>query len=168
MFREIITHLLAAIIGAIGGWTFHCHYSSRQNKQKGDNNASNGGIIATSGSSVSNVGNNVVYNIKAEPNASPNIDLSEQAKRILVEFYKSNQTTLFYLVVSTIQGEIRQLSLRGISIEIEDDKTVDADMNDLVEGNYLRQTGTSDHSKHFEWTHKGRDYATQLLERTKH
>ena len=155
VISQIVTHLITAIISAIGGWTLHCHYSSRQNKQTGDNNASNDGFIANPGSNMSNVGNKVINNYMNVPNDSQTIELSEQAKRILVEFLKSKQTKLDYLVLPTNKREVNN-------------ETINADINDLVDGHYLRQNGATDHTKHFELTHKGRDYATQLIEGASH
>lgn len=167
VISQIVTHLITAIISAIGGWTLHCHYSSRQNKQTGDNNASNDGFIANPGSNMSNVGNKVINNYMNVPNDSQTIELSEQAKRILVEFLKSKQTKLDYLVLPTNKRELLQLSIQGVCIEVNNE-TINADINDLVDGHYLRQNGATDHTKHFELTHKGRDYATQLIEGASH
>ena len=65
--------------------------------------------------------------------------------------------------MTTRQRIIRQLNLQEKQIDI-DDKTIDADMNALVEGGYLKIIDPcSTNSRKYELTYKGREFAANLL-----
>lgn len=160
MTWSIISHIVSLLIGAVGGWTLHCHFYSNKKEHIGNNTASNGGVMATNGSTLANV-ENVVNNYNMLPVSSTQIQLSEQAKRILVEFLNSKQSLLIYLRLSTDQREIRQLNIVGKCFKI-DAETIDGDINDLVEAEYLRLESSDKSTKRYELTHIGREYAKEL------
>ncbi len=119
MFRTIISRFISFIASAFGGMTLHCHYAPKKKEHSSDNAVSKGGVIANmsnDGGSITNNGN-MSININAPSQVDHEIILSEQAKRVLVEFLNSNEIQIHYLRMSTNQREVRQLNLQNRIID---------------------------------------------------
>jgi hypothetical protein len=160
MIREIITHLLAALLG---GLAVKFYYNSHNNKHKGDNVASNGSVIANAGSNISNCGNIVNNNIVTKSESSDTPILSDQAKDILKQFLGSDEPSFYFLSYTSDVRNIKQISLHNGTLKISDTITIEEDLDDLVNLGYLKvEESPHKTTKIYKWTSKGRSFATEL------